>query len=114
MNIHYRMSDAYWNEIKKGVFEELKNRKTEWRECTPPGEKEKIDDFLNKAKKEGCADSVKIPPISQLVHVIGPLYAPRGYNNYLRTGNFKGCRPIIKPGAKFNMNVFEAINFEMI
>lgn len=42
------------------------------------------------------------------------LSAPKGWNNYLRTGNFIGCRPIIKPGAKFNMRAFETINFEIV
>lgn len=40
--------------------------------------------------------------------------APAGYNNYLTTGNFIGCRPIIKPGAKVNARVFEPLKFEMV
>lgn len=40
--------------------------------------------------------------------------APHGWNKYLIAGNFKGCRPIITPGAKINNQAFEAINFEMV
>jgi hypothetical protein len=46
--------------------------------------------------------------------VNGKWSALAGWNNYLQTGNFIGCRPIIKPGAKFNVSAFETINFEMI
>jgi hypothetical protein len=48
-----------------------------------------------------------------MVHLGGSLYAPSGWNNYLTTGNFIGCRPIIKAGGRINTYSFETINFEM-
>jgi hypothetical protein len=51
---------------------------------------------------------------NNMVHVGGSLWAPSGWNNYLKTGNFKGCRPIVPKRGKFNMSAFEPINFEMV
>jgi hypothetical protein len=46
----------------------------------------------------------------------GKWTAPHGWNHYLTTGNFIGCMPIIKPGAKFNTRAsfIDPIKFEMV
>jgi hypothetical protein len=53
-------------------------------------------------------------PQKDMVHLGNGLYAPYGWNNLLKTGNFKGCRPIIKHGARINNTAFEPINFVMV
>lgn len=56
-------------------------------------------------------------PILNIRGINNPLItlsAPAGWNNYLKTGNFIGCRPIIKPGTRINAGIFEPINFEMV
>lgn len=54
------------------------------------------------------------PEHGSMVHIGGSLYAPVGWNNCITTGNFKGCFPIIKPGAQINSGAFESINFTMV
>jgi hypothetical protein len=90
---------------------------------TNRGKTQAANDWANAHSRNDKSSTFKTPlimvPVPGLTQLeikkgtFGIWTAPAGWNNYLRTGNFIGCMPIIKPGAKINARAFETIKFEM-
>lgn len=89
----FRESAKATEYVKKEKMHEKFRPFDEW---TPPVEMEQIEIVCSNGQP------------------IGLVKAPAGWDNYLTSGNFIGCRPIIKPGAKINTQAFETINFEIV
>lgn len=102
------------NDAMKDHFEEIK------RQSTGRGKTQANEDWINAHTDTFKTPLVMIPVQpdfkSENRHKWAGWTAPAGWNNYLKTGNFKGCYPIIKPGAKFNTRAsfIDPIKFEMV